>query len=84
MIWTYLLMAIVMSLGLTTQAPLAAASGDEIRAWKVYTNARFGFSVRYPEDWRLGNPISVGVGVTLYPPIDNSLVALSGHMNVLR
>ncbi len=84
MIWTYLLMAIVMSLGLTTQALLAAASDDEIRAWKVYTNARFGFSVRYPEDWRLGNPISDGVGVTLYPPIDNSLVALSGHMNVLE
>ena len=84
MIWTYLLMAIVMSLGLTTQAPLAAASDDEIRAWKVYTNARFGFSVRYPEDWRLGNPISDGVGVTLYPPIDNSLVAISGHMNVLE
>ena len=84
MIWTYLLMAIVMSLGLTTQAPLAAASDDEIRAWKVYTNARFGFSVRYPENWRLGNPISDGVGVTLYPPIDNSLVAFSGHMNVLE
>ncbi len=84
MIWTYLLMTIVMSLGLTTQAPLAAASDDEIRAWKVYTNARFGFSVRYPENWRLGNPISDGVGVTLYPPIDNSLVAISGHMNVLE
>ena len=84
MIWTYLLMAIVMSLGLTTQAPLAAASDDEIRAWKVYTNARFGFSVRYPEDWRLGNPISDGVGVTLYSPIGNSLMALSGHMNVLE
>ena len=84
MIWTYLLMAIVMSLGLTTQAPLAAASENEERAWKVYTNARFGFSVRYPEDWQLGNPISDGVGVTLHPPIDNSLVALSGHMNLLE
>jgi hypothetical protein len=77
-------MAIVTSLGLTTQAPLAAASDDDIRAWKVYTNARFGFSVRYPENWRLGNPISDGVGVMLHPPIDNSLVALSGHMNVLE
>ena len=84
MIWTYLLMATVMSLGLTTQAPLAAASENEERAWKIYTNARFGFSVRYPEDWRLGNPISDGVGVTLHPPIDNSLVAFSGHMNVLE
>jgi hypothetical protein len=77
-------MAMVMSLGLTTQASLAAASDDDIRAWKVYTNARFGFSVRYPENWRLGNPISDGVGVMLHPPIDNSLVALSGHMNVLE
>jgi phosphotransferase system HPr-like phosphotransfer protein len=74
----------VMSLGVTTQDSLAAASKNEERAWKVYTNARFGFSVRYPEDWRLGNPLSDGVGVTLYPPIDNSLVALSGHMNVLE
>ena len=84
MIQIYLLIALVTSLGLTTQAPLAAASDDDIRAWKVYTNARFGFSVRYPEDWRLGNPISDGVGVTLYPPVDNSLVAFSGHMNVLE
>jgi hypothetical protein len=84
LIWTYLLMAIVTSLSLTTYAPLAAASDDDIRAWKVYTNARFGFSVRYPENWRLGNPISDGVGITLHPPIDNSLVSLSGHMNVLE
>ncbi len=84
MIWTYLLIAIVTSLSMTTHAPLAAASDDDIRAWKVYTNARFGFSVRYPENWRLGNPISDGVGVMLHPPIDNSLVALSGHMNVLE
>ena len=69
---------------MTIQAPLAAASENEERAWKFYTNARFGFSVRYPENWRLGNPLPEGIGVTLYPPIDNSLVALSGHMNVLE
>ena len=84
MIKTYLLIAMVLSLDITTQASLAAASGDEARAWKVYTNARFGFSVRYPEHWRLGNPIADGVGVTLHPPIEHSLVALSGHMNVLE
>lgn len=84
MIKACLLIAIVLSLNMTTQASLAASPGDEERAWKVYTNARFGFSVRYPEHWRLGNPISDGVGVTLHPPIDNSLVALSGHMNVLE
>ncbi len=84
MIQTCLLIAIAMSLNLTAQAALAAPPGNEERAWKVYTNARFGFSVRYPENWRLGNPLSDGVGVTLHPPIDNSLVALSGHMNVLE
>ena len=84
MIRTCLLIAIVMSLDMTTQVSLVTASGDEERAWKIYTNARFGFSVRYPENWRLGNPIADGVGVTLDPPIDNSLVALSGHMNVLE
>jgi hypothetical protein len=73
MVLIYLLITIVMSLGVTTQASLATASRNEERAWKVYTNARFGFSLRYPEDWRLGNPISDGVGVTL-----------SGHMNVLE
>jgi hypothetical protein len=51
--------------------------------WKFYTNDRFGFSVRYPGDWRLGNPLPDGIGVTLYPPIEQSLVALSGHMNVV-
>jgi len=84
MVWTCLLIAIVMSLDMTTQASHATASGSEEHAWKVYTNARFGFSVRYPENWRLGNPIADGVGVTLYPPINNSLVAFSGHMNVLE
>jgi hypothetical protein len=84
MIQICLLIAIAMSLNLTAQAALAAPPGSEERAWNVYTNARFGFSVRYPENWRLGNPLSDGVGVTLHPPIDNSLVALSGHMNVLE
>jgi hypothetical protein len=83
-VWNCLLIAILMSPGMTTQVPLVVASENEERAWKVYTNARFGFSVRYPETWRLGNPLPDGVGVTLYPPIDNSLVALSGHMNFLE
>ena len=69
---------------MTPYAGFAASPEDEERAWKIYTNARFGFSVRYPESWRLGNPLPDGTGVTLYPPIDNSLVALSGHMNLLE
>ena len=84
MVMTCLLVAIAMSLDLMIQAPLAAAAENEERTWRAYTNARFGFSIRYPENWRLGNPLPDGVGVTLYPPIDNSLVALSGHMNFLE
>jgi len=84
MIWAGILMAMVMGFCMTTQPPLAVASEDKEHGWKIYTNARFGFSVRYPINWRLGNPLANGAGVTLYPPIDNSLVALSGHMNVLE
>ena len=84
MLRAYLLITIVMSFGLATQSLLADASGNEERSWKAYTNVRFGFSIRYPESWRLGNPLPDGVGVTLYPPIDNSLVAFSGHMNLLE
>ncbi len=69
---------------LVSSAPLSAASDDAPQGWKLYTNARFGFSVRYPDDWRLGNPLPDGTGVTLYPLIEHSLIAFSGHMNVLE
>ena len=84
MVVTFLLVATAMSLDSMIQAPLATATENEERTWRAYTNARFGFSIRYPDNWRLGNPLPDGVGVTLYPPIDNSLVALSGHMNFLE
>jgi hypothetical protein len=83
-VWSGLLVAILMNPGMTPHAGFAAAQENDERAWKFYTNARFGFSFRYPESWRLGNPISDGVGVTIHPPIDNSLVAFSAHMNVLE
>jgi len=82
---SYVLLSLLLTcLALSAAPPHAGAteSTDET-GWKLYTNARFGFSVRYPEDWRLGNPLPDGIGVTLYPPIDQSLVALSGHMNVV-
>jgi hypothetical protein len=64
--------------------PLLAGEENGSDGWKLYTNARFGFSIRYPSDWRLGNPMPDGAGVSLYPKIEQSLVALSGHMNVLE
>ena len=84
MIGICLLMAMLTNLDLTTRTTLAAPQENEEGAWKLYTNARFGFSVRYPDTWRLGNPLPDGVGVTLYPPIENSVVALSGHMNIVE
>ncbi|NGZ08020.1 MAG: hypothetical protein CV088_01360 [Nitrospira sp. LK70] len=62
----------------------AVTSPTDGTGWKLYTNDRFGFSVRYPDDWRLGNQLPGGIGVTMLPSIEHSLVALSGHMNVVR
>lgn len=85
MMWTSLVLALGMlaSMVVSADSSLAATPEKEGAGWKLYTNARFGFSVRYPDDWRLGNPLPDGVGVTLHPPIEQSLVALSGHMNVV-
>lgn len=55
-----------------------------LQGWKTYSNARFGFSVRYPADWRLGDPLPGGVGITLYPPTDYSQVVVLGFMNVIE
>lgn len=61
---------------------LMAASDQGQQGWKFYTNARFGFAIRYPGDWRLGDPMPDGIGVTMYPPAEKSQVALSGFMNL--
>lgn len=83
-VWrSFFLLLVMIDLGIASQTPLAAGSGNEESGWKLYTNARFGFSVRYPDDWRLGNPMPDGVGVTISPTIEHSLVAVSGHMNVV-
>ena len=85
MIRGYLVFILVAMSLLSNALPSFAAETDtnDGPGWKLYTNARFGFSVRYPDDWRLGNPLPDGIGVTLYPTIEQSLVALSGHMNVV-
>lgn len=48
----------------------------------LYTNARFGFSLRYPAEWRRGEPMPDGIGITLFPPVEGSQMALSGFMNL--
>lgn len=84
MSWICLVLVIGMSLDVTTPALPAPPSDQGIQAWRSYTNARFGFSVRYPNTWKLGNPLPGGSGITFQPPIDQSLVALSGHMNLME
>lgn len=61
-----------------------SVAADRNPNWKGYTNARFGFSVQYPTDWRLGEPLADGMGVTLYPPQAKTQVALSGFLNVVE
>lgn len=84
MIQIVLLLVLAVQVPLNAGAAFSATLEDDERGWKLYTNARFGFSVRYPDDWRLGNPMQDGAGVTLSPPIEHSLVALSGHMNIVE
>lgn len=61
-----------------------AARDVPMPALKSYTNARFGFTVRYPDDWRLGAPMPDGMGIVLYPPVEDSQIALSGFMNIME
>jgi hypothetical protein len=79
-----LLLAIGFSLGTMTPVVSAATTDRDHPGWRSYTNARFGFSVRYPDTWKLGNPLPDGIGNAFQPPIEQSLVALSGHMNLLE
>jgi len=53
-------------------------------SWKIYTNARFGFLIRYPPDWRLGTPLPDGAGVTMTPPTPHSQFALTGFLNLVE
>ena len=79
-----LIAALLMSVEATAQGVPPHQPGPDVSGWKLYTNARFGFSVRHPDDWRLGNPMPDGAGITLYPAVEESLVSLSGHMNIVQ
>lgn len=81
-----LLVAIVACTGEGGMAPSSAEGNpnDPVSSWKLYTNARFGYSVRYPSDWRLGNPLPDGAGVLLTPPTPKSQVGLTGFLNLVE
>lgn len=63
--------------------PGPAAGAADSGSWKSYTNSRYGFSAQYPSDWRPGNPMPDGAGITLSLPIEGGQVTLSGFMNVI-
>ena len=74
---------------LGTEMGIAGTQADEQPggpplSWKLYTNARFGFSIRYPPDWRLGKPLPDGSGVTISPPTPKSQFALTGFLNLVE
>jgi hypothetical protein len=76
---------LVLSYGLGSLDSLGlAAQATDADTWKSYTNTRFGFSARYPSDWRLGNPMPDGTGIMLSPPTEGGQIALSGFMNVIE
>jgi|GEM_PF-664313 len=75
---------LVMMGGLGSQGvPGMAADRPDAGLWKSYTNTRFGFSARYPSDWRLGSHMPDGTGIVLALPGGNGQVALSGFMNLV-
>jgi hypothetical protein len=63
--------------------PGHTAEAADTGTWKSYTNSRYGFSAQYPSDWRPGNPMPDGAGITLSLPIEGGQVTLSGFMNVI-
>ena len=72
MIRSYVIFSVLVLCLVSSLSPAHAGATENTNetGWKLYTNARFGFSVRYPDDWHLGNPMPDGVGVILYPPIE--------------
>lgn len=78
------MLALWLTTSVAAPATLLTASDSSPQGLKLYTNARFGFSVRYPTDWRLGESLPDGVGIVLYPPNEGSQVTLSGFMNLIQ
>ncbi len=79
-----LLLALLLVAGFGEVTAADENPNPPLPSWKSYTNARFGFSIRYPADWRLGGPLPDGAGVTMTPPISHSQFALTGFLNLVE
>ena len=81
----YLLTVFLLGTGLSvTSAITDERANNPSPSWKAYTNARFGFSIRYPSEWRLGDPFPDGAGVAITPTAPNSQFALTGFLNLVE
>lgn len=80
--WCSIVFVVAYGLGCLGFFGLAAEAADT-GSWKNYTNSRYGFSAQYPPDWRPGNPMPDGAGITLSLPLEGGQVTLSGFMNVI-
>jgi hypothetical protein len=49
-----------------TGADPASAGAGSTRGWRTYTNGRFGFAVRFPNDWPRGEEADNGDGIRLH------------------
>ena len=47
--WMIVLVTGWLALSAPADATYATTAGQDSASWKSYTNARFGFSVRYPD-----------------------------------
>lgn len=46
-----------------------------VRTWNYYGNARFGFMIKYPSNWKIGEEPTNGDGVALYSDSKNEVLA---------
>ncbi len=78
-----LVTVLVLVASLPPHAAKAAAGPDgPSPSWKIYKNTRFGFTLSYPPDWRLGEPLADGTGVTITPSVDGSQFPVTGFLNL--
>jgi hypothetical protein len=47
--------------------------------WELYQNARFGFQVKYPSNWQIGDEPANGDGVSLYKDRKNEILVYASY-----
>lgn len=53
---------------------------NDYQSWKTYSNSRFGFSVKYPKNWRIGEEATNGDGLALYKDKTNEVLVYGSNV----